>query len=90
MGFLGHRTSPLKMLVCFYNNMTEVVTYNSSDFCLMFTDIPDYDYGEEGSGEEKTESLHETYSVCYKEEEREEVDKQRIFKGIFYPTAIHF
>ena len=68
--------------------MTEVFTYNSSDFCLMFTDIPDYDYGEEGSGEENTETLHETYSVCYKEEEREEVKKQRVFTGIFYPTAI--
>ena len=67
----------------FYTNLTELYTYNSSDFCLAFTDIPDYyDYDQEGSGE--GENIRAIYSVCYKVEE----EIGRVFTGIFYPAAI--
>eukprot|EP00092_Neocalanus_flemingeri_P027236 GFUD01029537.1.p1 GENE.GFUD01029537.1~~GFUD01029537.1.p1 ORF type:complete len:523 (+),score=137.88 GFUD01029537.1:393-1961(+) len=70
-------------------NLTEIVTYKSSEFCLVFTDIPDYyDYAEEGSENvtEEGDSIRAIYSVCYKQEEEEE--KGRVFTGIFYPAAI--
>jgi len=79
----------------FENNSTESLQYNSSDFCLAFTNIPeDYEYYYEGSGlgnvgEEdeniaETFSVRPTYSVCHKLEEV----KGRVFTGIFYPAAI--
>ena len=69
----------------FYRNVTENVTYISSDFCLVFTDIPDYyDYDYEGSGNASSEDIRALYSVCYKQEE----EKGREFTGIFYPAAI--
>ena len=69
-----------------YINVTESVTYETSDFCLVFTDIPDYyDYEEEGSGDAmESKSIRALYSVCYEEEE----ERGRVFTGIFYPTAI--
>jgi len=69
-----------------YNNVTESVSYDTSDFCLVFTDIPDYyDYEEEGSGDAvEGQNIRALYSVCYEQEE----EKGRVFTGIFYPTAI--
>eukprot|EP00092_Neocalanus_flemingeri_P006162 GFUD01006633.1.p1 GENE.GFUD01006633.1~~GFUD01006633.1.p1 ORF type:complete len:527 (+),score=97.66 GFUD01006633.1:364-1944(+) len=73
----------------FNNNLTEHITFMPSDFCLMFTDIPDYyDYAEDGSGEENVteegDNIRALYSVCHKEEE----ENGREFTGIFYPAAI--
>jgi len=58
-------------------------SYNYSDYCLVFTDIPDYyDYQEE---EEMTgTTIRSLYSVCHVQEE----ERGRIFTGIFYPAAI--
>jgi len=57
-------------------------SYNYSDYCLVFTDIPDYyDYQEE---EMTGTSIRSLYSVCYIQEE----ERGRIFTGIFYPAAI--
>jgi len=75
----------------FYTSITEVLSYNSSDFCLAFTDIPDYyDYYDYyGQDDDNDTSAVETniraiYSVCYKIEE----EKGQVFTGLFYPTAI--
>jgi len=72
----------------FYTNITEVLRYNSSEFCLAFTDIPDYydyyaqDYDNDTSAEET--NIRAIYSVCYRIEE----EKGQVFTGLFYPTAI--
>lgn len=75
----------------FETNSTQVFKYNTSDFCLAFTNIPDYFdyYYDEGSGLEAgsvqaTFPVRSTFSVCYEEEE----EKGQEFTGIFYPIAI--
>eukprot|EP00092_Neocalanus_flemingeri_P003421 GFUD01003663.1.p1 GENE.GFUD01003663.1~~GFUD01003663.1.p1 ORF type:complete len:522 (-),score=96.54 GFUD01003663.1:203-1768(-) len=80
----------------FETNSTQVYKYNSSDFCLAFTNIPDnYDYyysdgsglgniGEEEENMKAAFPIRATFSVCHKEQE----DKGQAFTGIFYPTAI--
>jgi len=78
-------------LVDLQTNSSLVYKYNSSDFCLAFTNTPDYHdyYYSEGSGLGAdlvlpTFPVRATFSVCYLGEE----EKGREFTGIFYPIAI--
>jgi len=74
-----------------YNsNQTMQKAYNSSDFCLMYTDLPTHsDYEKEGFGEEiESKEIREAFSVCYKDEVAEEYEEERVFTGLFYPSAI--
>jgi len=72
------------------SNRTIQLTYNSSDFCLMYTDIPTYqDYEDKGFGKEvESKKIRKAFSVCYKDEEAEEYEEERVFTGLFYPSAI--
>ena len=75
----------------FATNSTQVYNYNSSEFCLGFTNFPDYHdyYDAEGSGlgiihGEEESPIRAKFFVCYAEKE----EKGRVFTGIFYPVAI--
>jgi len=61
-------------------NETESVTYDKSQFCLMLTDMYHNSYSYDGN------SINLLYSVCYKEDD----EKGRKFKSLFYPAAIFF
>ena len=75
-------------------NKTERHEFSAADFCLAFTDIPDYDdyygeYDQNATADEKSPTLTEQkirplYSVCYEVE----AEKGEVFTGIFYPVAI--
>jgi len=71
-------------------NETLTYRYGTNEFCLGFTDIPDYyEYYYEGSGlvaesVQATFPVRSTFSVCY----QEEVEKGQGFTEIFYPVAL--
>ena len=69
-------------------NLTAANVFNSSEFCLSFADIPEYDdyYSDEEANisDPSSAKIRPLFSVCY----GEEAEKGQVFTGIFYPTAI--
>jgi len=71
-------------------NDTSQIRFNASEFCLSFTDIPEYDYYYSYDNEENVTmsntgtGIRPLYSVCYEIE----AEKGEEFTGIFYPTAL--
>jgi len=70
-------------------NKTNRIIYNSSDFCLSFTDIPEYEdyYEDESTLETSTilpSKIRALYSVCYEVE----AEKGEEFTSVFYPIAV--
>jgi len=83
------RSGDLQILIEDDNN-TQAYKYGTHEFCLAFTNIPDYyDYYYEGSGL-VAESLQadfpvrNTFSVCYQVEE----EKGQRFTHVFYTVAL--
>eukprot|EP00090_Calanus_glacialis_P002050 TRINITY_DN11541_c0_g1_i1.p1 TRINITY_DN11541_c0_g1~~TRINITY_DN11541_c0_g1_i1.p1 ORF type:complete len:543 (+),score=121.00 TRINITY_DN11541_c0_g1_i1:168-1796(+) len=75
-------------------NKTDKMEFPASEFCLAFTDIPEYEdyydeYEQNTSSPETSTTIPERiirplYSVCYEVE----AEKGEYFTGIFYPAAI--